>query len=68
MNKPELEALLAEQDRRGLCWATISTDDLRELLRGYREPPLASGGIIPGSFDPESFAAAIRAWPSVPFT
>lgn len=61
MNKPELEELLALQDRRGLCWVSISTDDLRELLRGYGEPPAQT--IVPGSFDPEAIAAAIRNWP-----
>lgn len=64
MNKPELEALLALHDKRGLCWVTISTEDLRELLRGYQDQQPASGGVISGSFDPEAIAAAIRAWPS----
>lgn len=61
MNKPELEALLAEQDKRRICWVTISTDDLRELLRGH-EPPAPP--IVSGSFDPDAIAAAIRGWPS----
>lgn len=63
MNRPELETLLEQHDRRGLCWVTISTEDLRELLKGAEQKPEP---LVLGSFDPEAIAAAIRNWPIAP--
>jgi hypothetical protein len=35
---PEVTALLESHERRELSWVSLKTEDLRELVNGYRKP------------------------------